>query len=70
MALTATMLLLLMLLAILLLSSLPVGRGGDAVSNSQNALRVARRQTERTSALHLADTGLRITMQWLSEQTV
>ena len=70
MALTATMLLLLMLLAILLLSSLPVGRGGDTVSNSQNALRVARRQTERSGALHLADTGLRITMQWLSEQTV
>jgi hypothetical protein len=70
MALTASMLLLLLLLAILLLSSLPVGRGGDAVSNSQNALRVARRQTERNSALHLADTGLRITMQWLSEQTV
>ena len=69
MALTATMLSLLLVLAILLLSSLPVGRGGDAVSNSENALSTARRQTERSSALHLADTGLRITMQWLSDQS-
>ncbi|MGC4044224.1 MAG: hypothetical protein QM758_10535 [Armatimonas sp.] len=57
MALTASMMAILLLMTILLLSTMTLRSGGDVVSNSDNALRHTRRESERATAQQLLRYG-------------
>lgn len=69
MALTGSLLAILLLMTILLLSTMTMKSGGDVVSNSDNALRHTRRESERATAQQLSDMGIRLTVQWMTQQT-
>ncbi len=63
------MLLILMLLTLVLLATISQRSGGELASNADNALLQSRRTLNRATSQQLADTGVRMTVQWLNQQT-
>ncbi len=68
MALAAAMGILLMILAVLVLGALATaGARGGLTSTGDSALSSARKRNEVQTAQNLADSGMRLTLQWLSD---
>ncbi|WP_309721779.1 hypothetical protein [Armatimonas sp.] len=68
MTMVGVMILLFLLLAFLLISMLAQGRGGDVSSESKSALNLTRRRGELIVAQTLAESGIRLSLQWLIQQ--
>ena len=63
------MLVLFFILALSLVTLLNAGRGGDVGAEGKNALGLTRLRGERSVAQSLAESGIRMSLQWLSEQS-
>ena len=68
MAAVGVMVLLFLILAILLAAVLSHGRGGDMGADSKSALHLTRRRGELVVAQTLAESGVRMALQWLVQQ--
>lgn len=63
------MILLFMILALLLVSVLSQGKGGDVGTDSQQGLGLAWRRAKVLGAQTLAESGVRMSLQWLMQQS-
>lgn len=63
------MILLFMILALLLVSVLNQGKGGDVGTDSQQGLGLAWRRAKVLGAQTLAESGVRMSLQWLMQQS-
>jgi hypothetical protein len=63
------MILLFLILSLLMLSLLNQGRGGDVASNAKNGLHLTRRRGELILAQTISESGVRMSLQWLMQQS-
>jgi hypothetical protein len=68
-AMVGVMILLFLILSLLMLSLLNQGRGGDVASNAKSGLHLTRRRGELILAQTISESGVRMSLQWLMQQS-
>ncbi|MBB6049467.1 hypothetical protein [Armatimonas rosea] len=68
-AMVGVMILLFLILSLYMISMLNQGRGGDVASSAKSGLHLTRRRAELLGAQTISEAGVRMSLQWLMQQS-